>query len=156
MGIEIEKKFLVINDAWREGATVLYLRQGYLSTDKNAAVRVRIRDNAAWLTIKGPVVNGAALEFEYPVPLADAEAMLESLARKPLIEKKRHLVRHEGMLWEVDEFLGENAGLILAEIELTAPGQPFSPPPWLGREVTGDARYYNANLVANPFSRWKT
>ena len=155
MGIEIEKKFLVTGDAWRKGATVLHLRQGYLSTDKNAAVRVRIHGNEAWLTIKGPVAGGAALEFEYPVPPADAEAMLDSLAKKPLIEKKRHRVRHAGMTWEVDEFLGENAGLILAEIELAAPDQSFAPPPWLGREVTGDARYYNANLVANPFSRWK-
>ena len=154
MGLEIEKKFLVNGDTWREEAHVLHLRQGYLSTSKNAAVRVRVCNAEAWLTVKGPAINGEAREFEYAVPVADAEDMLEALAQKPLIEKLRHRVRYEGMTWEVDEFLGENAGLILAEIELASPAQLFLTPPWLGREVTGDIRYYNANLVANPFSRW--
>lgn len=156
MAIEIERKFLVTGDEWRKNATVLRLRQGYLSTNKNAAVRVRTCGDKAWLTIKGPSVNGSALEFEYPISPEDGAAMLDALAQKPIIEKMRHIVPYGGMTWEVDEFLGVNAGLILAEIELTSPDQAFSLPPWVGCDVTGDARYYNANLVTNPYSRWGT
>ena len=155
MGTEIEKKFLVTGDGWRREATrVLLLRQGYLSTDPECAVRVRISGEKAYLTVKGRSVNGVAPEFEYPVPLADAAAMLDRLAKKPLIEKKRHLVPRDGLTWEVDEFFGENAGLVIAEIELASPDQPFSPPSWVGREVTGDPGYYNASLVARPFLSW--
>lgn len=156
MGIEIERKFLVATDAWRSAATrVISLRQGYLSTNPECAVRVRIRGEAAYLTVKGRSVNGAAPEFEYPVPVADAAAMLDTLAKKPLIEKNRHLVPMDGFTWEVDEFFGENAGLVIAEIELASTDQPYPTPAWLGREVTGDPRYYNANLVANPFLSWR-
>ncbi|MDL2210193.1 CYTH domain-containing protein [Desulfovibrio sp. OttesenSCG-928-O18] len=152
---EIERKFLVRSDAWRNEVTeVLPIRQGYLSTDKDCAVRVRRSGENAWLTIKGRPVNGAAPEFEYEIPVPEADAMLDTLAQKPLIEKKRHLVPHGGLPWEVDEFLGENTGLILAEIELTAPDQTIALPAWIGGEVTGNPRYYNANLVAAPFSTW--
>lgn len=148
MNREIERKFLVTGDAWRDGVTaVLHIRQGYLATDPDCTVRVRRAGEKAWLTIKGRAVNGAAPEFEYAIPAADAENLLATMARKPLIEKKRHLAPYGGLTWEVDEFLGANAGLVLAEIELAEPGQDVPLPPWVGREVTGDARYYNVNLM---------
>ena len=155
MHTEIERKFLVTGEDWRDEATeVLLLRQGYLATDPQCAVRVRISGSSAWLTIKGKSVGGAAPEFEYPIPLPEAEAMLDLLAKQPLIEKKRHLIPRDGFLWEVDEFLGRNAGLIIAEIELASKDQTFPLPPWAGRDVTGEARYYNANLVSRPFCDW--
>ncbi len=155
MGIEIERKYLVTGDTWRAEATdVLSLRQGYLSTDPECAVRVRVSGSSAFLTIKGKNIRGAAPEFEYPIPAADAADLLDTLAKKPLIEKKRHLIPRDGLVWEVDEFLGQNAGLILAEVELESAGQAVPLPAWIGREVTGDPRYYNASLVANPFLSW--
>lgn len=155
MGTEIERKFLLAGDGWRREATdVRVLRQGYLSTDPKCAVRVRLSGRSAWLTVKGRAVEGAAPEFEYPVPPTDAEAMLDRLAKRPLIEKKRHIIPLQGFIWEVDEFFGENAGLVLAEIELAAADQDFPRPAWLGREVTGEAAYYNASLVARPFRTW--
>lgn len=155
MGTEIERKFLVTGDGWRnEARETLLLRQGYLSTDPECAVRVRISGDAAWLTVKGRSVNGSAPEFEYAVPVEDAASMLDLLAKKPLIEKRRHLVPKDDLIWEVDEFFGQNEGLVIAELELSSIDQAFSPPAWAGREVTGDARYYNASLVANPFLNW--
>ncbi|MCC8195129.1 MAG: CYTH domain-containing protein [Deltaproteobacteria bacterium] len=155
MHTEIERKFLLLNDAWRREVTqTLVLRQGYLATDPGCTVRVRVSGPSAWLTIKGRNVDGSAPEFEYPIPASDAAAMLELLARKPLIEKKRHLVPRDGFTWEVDEFLGPNAGLLVAEIELESLDQPFPRPSWIGREVTGERQYYNASLVARPFSDW--
>ncbi len=155
MSTEIERKFLVAGDAWRSEATgMLLLRQGYLSTAPECAVRVRVSGPSAWLTIKGRPVRGIAPEFEYPIPEQDALQILDTLAQKPLIEKRRHCIPRDGLVWEVDEFLGGNAGLILAEIELADVGQAFSLPPWIGEEVTGDPRYANANLVSRPFSEW--
>lgn len=155
MNMEIERKYLVTNDAWRhEATTILVMRQGYLCTDPGRTVRVRVSGGEAWLTIKGKRVDGAAPEFEYPVPAADADAMLDALAKKPLIEKKRHLVPHEGFVWEVDEFFGDNAGLVIAEIELDAPDRAVPLPAWAGAEVTGDPKYYNASLVGRPFKDW--
>ncbi|SBW01389.1 conserved hypothetical protein [uncultured delta proteobacterium] len=155
MSTEIERKFLLSSDAWRNEVTeTLSLRQGYLTTDPQCTVRVRVHGAAAWLTIKGKRVANAAPEFEYPIPEQDASAMLDLLAQKPLIEKKRHLIPRDGFIWEVDEFLGENQGLIVAEIELAAVDQSFPLPPWIGREVTGDKKYYNASLVNRPFSSW--
>lgn len=155
MNTEIERKFLVSDDSWRrEAVEILLLRQGYLSTEPGCAVRVRLSGDKAWLTIKGERVGGAAPEFEYPVPVPDAAAMLETLAKKPIIEKKRHMIPHEGFVWEVDEFLGDNAGLVIAEIELASEDQAFPLPAWAGEEVTGDPKYYNASLVARPFTIW--
>jgi adenylate cyclase len=155
MGEEIERKFLVIGDAWRTGEATDY-RQGYLSTDKERTVRVRIAGSAGQLTIKGITRGSTRAEYEYTIPVTDAVAMLDSLCLRPLIEKRRYLVDYHGMTWEVDEFYGDNAGLIIAEIELTHPEQSFDKPPWIDKEVTGDPRFYNANLVASPFSRWRT
>ena len=154
MGQEIERKFLLANDGWRENATGTVFRQGYLSTDPDRNVRVRIKGEKAFLTIKGRTEGVSRLEFEYEIPLDEAQDLLDTLCHKPLIEKTRYKVHIDGLVWEIDEFEGENRGLILAEVELESEDQAFERPSWLGREVSDDTRYYNSNLVANPFSRW--
>lgn len=154
MGIEIERKFLVGGDGWRrQAASQTRFSQGYLSRDPARTVRVRIAGDAAFLTIKGATTGATRAEFEYAVPLADAQQLL-AMCDGPVVEKVRHLCPFEGMTWEVDEFLGANAGLVVAEIELDAEGQAFARPAWLGAEVTGDARYVNANLAVRPFTSW--
>ncbi|WP_332859325.1 CYTH domain-containing protein [Janthinobacterium svalbardensis] len=154
MGVEIERKFLLAGDAWRGLGQAVLLRQGYLSSARERVVRVRIEGEQAMLTIKGANVGATRGEWEYPIPLADAVELLDGLCEQPLIEKYRHRIEHAGMVWEVDEFLGANAGLIVAEIELASEDQPFEKPDWIGAEVSGDARYYNANLIRQPFSQW--
>ncbi|MEG0880849.1 MAG: CYTH domain-containing protein [Janthinobacterium sp.] len=154
MGIEIERKFLLAGDAWRGLGQSVLLRQGYLSSARERVVRVRIEGEQAMLTIKGANVGATRGEWEYPIPLADAAELLDGLCEQPLIEKVRHRIEHAGMVWEVDEFLGANAGLVVAEIELASEDQPFDKPDWIGAEVSGDARYYNANLIRHPFSQW--
>ena len=151
---EIERKFLPANDAWRGLADGVPIRQGYLSVNGLCAVRVRIAADKGTLTVKESVAGPGRLEFEYPLPLPEARNLLDRLALRPLVEKKRHAIRHGGLIWEVDEFSGVNEGLVLIEVELTREDQVFTPPPWVGEEVTHDARYYNANLVANPFRNW--
>ena len=154
MGIEIERKFLVRGEGWRQSAAVqTRFSQGYLSREPARTVRVRLAGERAYLTIKGTTRGATRAEFEYEIPLADAQALL-AMCDGPVVEKIRHLCVHEGMTWEVDEFLGANAGLVVAEIELQAEDQPFARPAWLGDEVTGDARYVNANLAVTPFTRW--
>lgn len=153
MGVEIERKFLVKSDAWREGAQGIVLRQGYLNRDADRTVRVRVSGEKGFVTIKGRRSGMSRLEFEYEVPLADAEAMLE-LCLPPLIEKVRHVVLHAGKRWEVDEFFGANEGLIVAELELDSEEEVFERPGWLGEEVTSDARYFNSRLAENPYSTW--
>jgi adenylate cyclase len=154
MGIEIEHKFLVSGEGWRQAATrQTRFSQGYLSRDPARTVRVRIAGDAAFLTIKGETRGASRAEFEYAIPIADAQQLL-AMSDGPVVEKIRHLCPHEGMTWEVDEFLGANAGLVVAEIELAAEGQAFARPAWLGAEVTGDARYVNANLAVKPFTSW--
>ena len=154
MGVEIERKFLLQGEAWRGLGQAVLLRQGYLSSARERVVRVRIEGEQAMLTIKGANVGATRGEWEYPIPLADAVELLDGLCEQPLIEKVRHRIEHAGMVWEVDEFLGANAGLIVAEIELASEDQPFEKPEWIGAEVSGDARYYNANLIRHPFSQW--
>lgn len=154
MGIEIERKFLVTGEAWRSlGPKTLY-RQGYLPSPDQTKVRVRIIDEQAYLTIKGQNTGLSRLEFEYEIPLTDAQALLESLCQSPLIEKYRYRIAWQGFIWEVDEFLGDNAGLILAEVELESETQNPPLPDWLGVEVTHDPRYYNSNLARHPFRAW--
>lgn len=155
MGIEIERKYLLKSDDWRADALGEKYRQGYLNSEKGRTVRVRTIGKRGILTIKGPAVNGIRPEYEYDIPLGDAEEMLTLLCHKPLIEKIRFKTDYHGFIWEIDEFKGENQGLILAEIELTAPDQTFDLPPWIDREVTDDPRYYNANLSRNPFCDWQ-
>ena len=154
MAKEIERKFLVRGDAWRSLAKGAPYRQGYLNSAKERTVRVRIADARAFLTVKGVTVGATRPEYEYEIPFDEGKAMLDTLAEKPLIEKNRYKIPVGGLTWEIDEFLGDNAGLIVAEVELTSEDQAFDMPAWIGEEVTGDPRYYNANLIKNPFTRW--
>ena len=153
MGQEIERKFLVANDAWRTGAGTL-IRQGYLHNEIDGTVRVRTKGERAYLTIKGNTTGITRLECVYQIPVEEADQILDELCIKPLIEKIRYEVRAGGFKWEIDEFLGENSGLLVAEIELEHENQAFPKPDWLGREVSDDFRYHNANLVKNPYSKW--
>lgn len=158
MNKEIERKFLVEDkntDSWRN-AIYSEIRQGYLSVDKQRTVRVRIAGSAAYLTIKGITEGATRAEYEYPIPVSHAREMLDSLCLRPQIEKRRHRVEYGGLIWEVDEFYGDNAGLIVAEVELKSAQQVFDKPSWAGKEVTDDPRYYNANLVNHPYSKWQT
>jgi CYTH domain-containing protein len=153
MGTEIERKFLVKEGVWREAVATRY-RQGYLSTAKERTVRVRTIHDKGYLTVKGVTVGASRLEFEYEISLADAEEMLDKLCEKPLIEKNRYKLDHSRLVWEVDEFFGENEGLIIAEVELQSEDQDVDRPEWVTEEVTEDPRYYNANLIQNPYNRW--
>lgn len=155
--MEIERKFLVSGEAWRRDVTACHvIRQGYLSRDPERVVRVRTVGDKAFLTIKGPSMAGGALarpEFEYEVPMADAEFMLAELCLKPAIDKRRHIVPGpDGKTWEVDEFVSPHPGLVLAEIELSTPDETFVLPAWLGREVTRDYRYANNQIATADLS----
>jgi adenylate cyclase len=153
MGVEIERKFLVTGTAWKALAAGVHTRQGYLSIARHRTVRVRIAGDRGFLTIKGKTQGLSRAEFEYAIPVEDAAAMLD-LCDKPLIEKTRYRVPFGAHTWEVDEFHGANAGLVVAEVELGSADEEPALPPWVGREVSGDARYYNANLVKRPFTTW--
>jgi adenylate cyclase len=156
MALEIEHKFLLANEDWRRAVDRSEIfRQGYLSSQPTSSIRVRICEHRAWLNIKSATVGTHRLEYEYEIPVADAEEILAHLCKKPLIEKTRHYVRHGNDLWEIDEFEGANQGLIVAEIELDDIGQIFDRPAWLGTEVTDDLRYYNNNLALHPYSEWR-
>ncbi len=154
MGTEIERKFLVTGDDWREQGTATSFRQGYLSTVKERTVRVRAAGGTGTLTVKGLTVGASRTEFEYEIPIEDADAMLDELCEQPIIEKMRHEVEVGGRVWEIDEFTGVNAGLIVAEVELDDAAQEFTKPSWAGEEVTDDPRYFNANLIAHPYQEW--
>ncbi len=153
--LEIEHKFLVRDRSVLDGVPGTTYRQGYLSTDPERTVRVRQAGSHAFLTIKGISEGAARAEFEYEIPMADAERLL-ALCEPPLIEKSRHLVEHGGFTWEIDVFAGDNAGLIVAEVELPARDTLVEVPAWAGDEVTLDLRYQNANLVRHPFRTWRT
>ena len=155
MAKEVERKFLVKGDAWRTLAKGTTYRQGYLNSAKERTVRVRTTDDKAYLTIKGITVGATRAEYEYEIPYDEGKAMLDSLAEKPLIEKRRYKIPAGDLTWEIDEFLGNNTGLIVAEVELKSEDQAFARPVWLGDEVTGDPRYCNANLIKNPFTCWR-
>lgn len=152
MAKEIERKFLVKNGAWRQEKGTKY-RQGYLNSAKERIVRVRTINNKAYLTIKGITVGASRMEFEYEIPRKDADGLLD-ICEKPLIEKIRYKVKEGGFIWEIDEFFGENQGLIVAEVELESEDQNFPKPDWVGEEVTGDPRYFNSNLIQNPYTKW--
>lgn len=154
MGVEIERKFLVRGEEWKSLGEGVLLRQGYLSSQPERIVRVRIEGDRAVMTIKGRSVGVSRGEWEYPLPMEDAQVFLDQLCERPIIEKHRYRIAHEGMTWEVDEFMGENAGLVVAEIELESEEQVFAMPDWVGEEVTQDARYFNSNLLRHPYSRW--
>jgi adenylate cyclase len=159
MGQEIERKYLVKKDKWRSQkeymlATGIKYCQGYIPTTGATTVRLRVIDNQGYLTIKSKTQGHTRSEFEYPVPLQDAEEMLQTLCHKPLIEKIRYKVNHGELTWEIDEFSGDNAGLIIAEVELSAEDQQIDLPEWIDREVT-DQKYFNSNLVKYPYSQWE-
>lgn len=154
MATEIERKYLVVGDAWRAGVVGTVFRQGYLSTIKERVVRVRVAGDRGYLTIKGITVGAVRSEFEYEIPATEASSMLDELCEPPLIEKTRYEVEAGGLIWEIDEFTGVNSGLTIAEVELEDEGQRISLPEWVGEEVTGDPRYFNSNLIAHPFSEW--
>ena len=154
MSTEIERKFLVHGTDWRQGAPVR-LRQGYLNRDKERTVRVRIAGSRAYLTIKGLTRGVSRPEFEYEIPLHDGEALLTLCDGTPL-EKDRYTLQRAGATWEIDEFLGANAGLVIAEIELKDERQEFERPSWLSAEVTDDPRYFNSSLIAAPYGTWRT
>jgi len=155
MGIEIERKFLVKNNQWRRlGGGKIY-RQGYLSTDIERTVRIRTVGESGYLTIKGITQKTRRKEFEYDIPFEEANWMLNDLCKRPLIEKTRYKISDKDLIWEVDEFWGENEGLIIAEVELRDVDQSISIPDWIGKEVTEDPAYYNANLVKHPYSQWE-
>ncbi len=154
MAKEIERKFLIRGDVWRSLAKGTSYRQGYLNSAKERTVRIRTIDDKAFLTIKGLTVGATRSEYEYEIPLAECNAMLDTLAEKPIIDKKRYKVPFGGLTWEIDEFFGDNAGLIVAEVELKSEDQAFNKPEWVGEEVTGDARYFNSNLIRHPYTRW--
>ncbi len=152
MAAEIERKFLV-DPAWQPSDAGTYFKQGYLNSAKERVVRVRVAGTTAKLTIKGQTVGVTRAEFEYDIPLADGHALLE-ICEQPVIEKRRHLVPYGDHTYEVDVFLGANAGLVVAELELASEDEEFERPPWLGREVSDDKRYYNNNLILRPYSTW--
>jgi len=152
MAKEIERKFLLKKRSWPNENAMKY-RQGYLNSAKDRVVRVRTIDDKGYLTIKGITVKASRLEFEYEIPFQDANTLLE-ICEKPLIEKNRYKVEEKGFIWEIDEFLGENQGLIVAEVELESEDQEFPKPDWVGEEVTGEPRYFNSNLIKNPYTKW--
>lgn len=154
MGKEIERKYLIKDDTWRKHASGTTYRQGYLSTVKERTVRVRTIDDKGFLTIKGITIGATRREYEYEIPTEDANEMLDELCEKPIIEKTRFKISHAGLTWEIDEFAGVNQGLIVAEVELESEDQNIDFPPWVGEEVSGDPRYFNSNLIANPFANW--
>ena len=155
MAIEIERKFLVKNEGWR-GSIISssVLKQGYLANQNNASVRVRIAHGKAHLNIKSKTLGIRRSEYEYQIPVEDAEEMLQHLAEQPVISKTRYLVQYAEHVWELDVFDGENSGLVVAEIELKSEQETFALPDWAGEEVSGDPKYYNINLVKHPFSKW--
>jgi len=156
MPIEIERKFLVQGDRWRSLANGIAYRQGYVATERGNTVRVRIVGDRGWLTVKGPTTHLSRAEYEYEIPHAEALAMLDTLCQPPLIEKIRHTLELDGLTWEIDEFLGANQGLILAEVELENETQAIALPDWIGAEVSQDPRYYNANLAKVPYRQWQS
>ncbi len=156
MALEIERKFLLKSAVWRKLVSIqTSIRQGYLSYDAQSSVRVRITGQKADINVKSTSDGIYRLEYEYQIPLQDAQEMLKLVVHRPLIEKIRHLVHWGDHLWEIDEFFGGNSGLIVAEVELSSVDEAFERPPWVGEEVSTDARYYNSNLSRSPYGSWK-
>jgi adenylate cyclase len=153
MAQEIERKFLVDPEKLPPLPSPIVIKQGYIPA-QNATVRIRLSNDQAYLTLKGRTTGLTRSEFEYPVPVDDAEAMLRELCLHPYIDKKRYLIEYEGHTWELDIFEGENSGLIIAEIELGSEDEPFVVPEWVAKEVSDDPRYRNASLVSHPYTQW--
>jgi adenylate cyclase len=154
MAKEIERKYLVTGQGWKAGAQGTVYRQGYLSSLKERVVRVRTIESKGFLTIKGITKGVSRSEFEYEISVEDANTMLDEICEKPLIEKKRYKIAIGSLVFEVDEFFGENAGLVVAEVELADEKQKIDLPAWIGEEVSADPRYFNSNLIRHPFTKW--
>lgn len=154
MGVEIERKFLIDKNSLGPLSNGYQIKQGYIQTIDLTTVRVRIRDEEAFLTLKSKNQGTSRLEFEYPIPLKDANEMLSKFCHSARVEKTRYLISHQGHTWEIDVFEGENKGLVVAEIELQSEDETFILPKWVKEEVSNDARYYNANLIEYPYSQW--
>lgn len=155
MAVEIERKFLLKNDNWRGlVSSSNIIRQGYLAPLATSSVRVRIENGNANLNIKSATIGVTRQEYEYPIPLQDAIEMLDGLCLSPQIHKTRHIVKHQGHVWEIDEFYDDNQGLLVAEIELSNEAEDFEKPEWVGDEVSDDPRYYNVNLISHPYCQW--
>jgi adenylate cyclase len=154
MAKEIERKFLVKGEKWKAAVKGTIYRQGYLSSVKERVVRVRTIENKGFLTIKGITKGVSRSEFEYEISVEDANTMLDEICEKPIIEKKRYKIPVSGLIFEVDEFFGENEGLVVAEVELTDEKQKIDFPSWIGTEVSGDPRYFNSNLIQHPYKKW--
>ena len=155
MGVEIERKFLIKDDSWRaEVVKSTRYRQGYLTSVETCSIRVRIAGDKATINIKSATLGVTRTEYEYPIPIEEAEEILDHLCTKPLIEKTRHIVEHDGHTWEIDVFEDDNDGLVVAEIELDQADQDFTLPGWTGKEVSDDPRYYNVCLVKHPYKDW--
>ena len=155
MPVEIERKFLVLDQSYQINATRSLFRQGYLSLDPARTLRIRLAEQRGFLTIKGSASGLTRPEYEYEIPACEATELLEKLCLKPLIEKYRYRLAYQGFFWEIDEFFGENQGLVVAEIEIEKEDTPFTKPPWLGEEVTHDPKYFNSNLIKNPYCNWR-
>ena len=157
MPTEIEHKFLLKDDSWRDANIIksVRYRQGYMGSNEASSIRVRISDHDAYLNIKGATIGVKRLEYEYPIPEQDAQELLDQLCSKPLIEKTRFYVEYEGHTWEIDVFEGDNEGLVVAEIEISEEGQEIPLPEWIGKEVSDDPRYYNSCLVNHPYKEWE-
>jgi adenylate cyclase len=154
MAQEIERKFLIDRAAWKPLDAGVHFKQGYLNSQKERVVRVRIEGARAKLTIKGANRGVTRSEFEYEIPVEDAQVLLDQLCEQPLIDKHRHTEVHHGKTWEIDVFHGANEGLVVAEVELSSEDESFSSPAWIRQEVSSDPRYFNSNLLKNPYSQW--
>lgn len=155
MGREIERKFLVKNNEFKQLSKGVLYKQGYLSSNFERTVRVRVSNGKGHITIKGTSKGAVRPEYEYQIPVDEANEIIDSLCEKPIIEKFRYKYTYQGFTWEIDEFLGENEGLVIAEIELETEDTVFTKPEWIGEEVTEDVRYFNSNLVKMPYKCWK-
>ena len=155
MALEIERKYLVINEKWKDHViSEAVIKQGYLATTSKAGIRVRVDGEQANLNVKGKTVGISRLEYEYPIPLEEARELLDNLVSGAVIDKVRYKVRCGDHVWDLDLFMGANQGLVMAEVELSREDEPFEMPEWAGEEVSGDTRYYNASLVSHPFCDW--
>jgi adenylate cyclase len=154
MGIEIERKFLVVGDEWKKKGKPFRVMQGYLQRDKECTIRVRVLDDKGFITIKGENSGATRLEYEYAIPVIDALELLDHLCTKPLIDKTRYFLEYKGITWTIDEFHRENEGLVIAEVELKSENQKIEIPSWAVQEVTSDEKYYNSYLSKHPFNSW--
>ncbi len=155
MATEIERKFLITSDEWRHDADAgIQITQGYMGSNEKSSVRIRINGDSANINIKSKTIGAQRSEYEYAIPLNEANEILTALCDRPYIDKTRYHVNHQGHVWEVDVFAGDNEGLVVAELELTRVNETFSLPSWIGSEVTEDPRYYNICLVTHPYKSW--